>query len=342
MAWSRASRSLSALGSSAASITALVSAPVLQRREQDQARSAPGHPPSHHDGQCCRRRSSQALPVAAEDKKKVHVLDHHHTNRTGHRRLHVLVTGFHDWRDLGETPNLWRCRDNPSCRLLLGGPCDAPPVRRDGELPKLLRKELPNVDFSFQTLTTTWETSRSLDLHTFDAVVHLGLGVYDCRDKILVEDGAYNKRDGKDALGKLPASGWMEFLASETCESGRMHAVVQALDGRTLGGYQVEAAPARPGNRYICNETHWRALRALEDAEKLPPATARGDCGGRRLRGCFFVHIPLPDKTEFASEEEKEAFEKHFADLSGDKTNYGPLARGVSEVIKELLKLSTA
>eukprot|EP00929_Paragymnodinium_shiwhaense_P028814 TRINITY_DN16630_c0_g1_i4.p1 TRINITY_DN16630_c0_g1~~TRINITY_DN16630_c0_g1_i4.p1 ORF type:complete len:285 (+),score=31.23 TRINITY_DN16630_c0_g1_i4:67-921(+) len=256
MAWSRASRSLSALGSSAASITALVSAPVLQRREQDQARSAPGHPPSHHDGQCCRRRSSQALPVAAEDKKKVHVLDHHHTNRTGHRRLHVLVTGFHDWRDLGETPNLWRCRDNPSCRLLLGGPCDAPPVRRDGELPKLLRKELPNVDFSFQTLTTTWETSRSLDLHTFDAVVHLGLGVYDCRDKILVEDGAYNKRDGKDALGKLPASGWMEFLASETCESGRMHAVVQALDGRTLGGYQVEAAPARPGNR--CSLSYWR------------------------------------------------------------------------------------
>ncbi|MEM6995755.1 MAG: hypothetical protein AAF721_34920, partial [Myxococcota bacterium] len=34
----------------------------------------------------------------------------------------VLVTGFNDWKELGDPPNVWRCRDNPSCRLLLGGP----------------------------------------------------------------------------------------------------------------------------------------------------------------------------------------------------------------------------
>ena len=39
-------------------------------------------------------------------------------------------------------------------------------------------------------------TSAGLDLQAFDAVVHLGLGVYDCTDKLIVEDGAYNIRNG--------------------------------------------------------------------------------------------------------------------------------------------------
>ena len=44
------------------------------------------------------------------------------------RPLRVLVTGFHDWREL--EGNYWRCRDNPSCRLIYGNPCNWPPVRR--------------------------------------------------------------------------------------------------------------------------------------------------------------------------------------------------------------------
>ena len=70
------------------------------------------------------------------------------------RPVRVLVTGFHDWRELGDvSPNLWRCRDNPSCRLLLGPTSSAPPVKRDGELPRLLRTDAPEVEFVFQALT---------------------------------------------------------------------------------------------------------------------------------------------------------------------------------------------
>ena len=70
----------------------------------------------------------------------------------------MLVTGFNDWRGLnaapGSPPNLWRCRDNPSCRLLVGAPCDLPPLHRDGPLPRLLRATesgTVDVEWTFQT-----------------------------------------------------------------------------------------------------------------------------------------------------------------------------------------------
>ena len=49
------------------------------------------------------------------------------------RRPRVLVTGFHDWRELES--NVWRCRDNPSCRVLYGAPSASPPIEKAGPNP---------------------------------------------------------------------------------------------------------------------------------------------------------------------------------------------------------------
>ena len=43
----------------------------------------------------------------------------------------------------------------------------------------------------------------------------------------------------------------------------------------------VEDAPSRKENTYICNETHWRALRAVQ-------------LGGDRPRAAYFIHVPYP------------------------------------------------
>ena len=155
----------------------------------------------------------------------------HHAG--GRRPFKVLVTGFHDWRDLSPIPtlNLFRCRDNPSCRLLLGEASFSPPVTRSGgalpgELARLQGElapgastvtgptssesgraadgastsiaaaggtRAPSIDWTFQTLPTVWQTSSVVDYLSFDAVVHIGLGVYDCHDKIIVEDGTRAK-----------------------------------------------------------------------------------------------------------------------------------------------------
>ena len=90
--------------------------------------------------------------------------------RTNRPPARVLVTGFCDWKDLGMPPNLWRCRDNPSCRLLVGKTAQTPPPIRAGELATMLRAAAPEVEWCFETLTTTWMTAAGLDLQAFDAV----------------------------------------------------------------------------------------------------------------------------------------------------------------------------
>jgi hypothetical protein len=247
------------------------------------------------------------------------------------RPVRVLVTGFHDWRELGDvSPNLWRCRDNPSCRLLLGPTSSAPPVKRDGELPRLLRTDAPEVEFVFQTLTTTWGTSNGLDLTGFDAVFHLGLGVYDSRSKVLVENGAWNGRAGKDAAGHVGGA-TIESGAGAHFLNEKMSLAAMKVDGTTVGSsaatYAVEAASARPSNSYICNETHWRALKALQLASEKP--------GSSRLKSVFFVHIPVPDKTDFASEIERASYDA-FRDTGRD-TDYKHLARAVADVVLRLV-----
>ena len=77
------------------------------------------------------------------------------TSPTAPRRPRVLVTGFHDWRDLGTPPNIWRTRNNPSGRLVLGDACEYPPAVRSGELARLLRQRT-EFEVSFMTLPVIW------------------------------------------------------------------------------------------------------------------------------------------------------------------------------------------
>lgn len=74
--------------------------------------------------------------------------------------------------------NPWRCRDNPSCRLIYGEPCALPPVQRRGPLVRALARTdvSRHADFSFQSMPVFWHTAAGLDLTFFDVVVHMGLG----------------------------------------------------------------------------------------------------------------------------------------------------------------------
>lgn len=229
----------------------------------------------------------------------------------------ILVTGFHDWEGLDNPPNVWKICKNPSARLLVGDACDAPPSEKKGPLAKVLRKLERSTragwEFSFQTLPTTWRSSWCLDRSFFDVVIHLGLGVYDCVDKILVEDGAINKRANlKDAAGNLPPAGMLDEKGPNVLEaSPRQRRAIADIDGRTVSGggnsdtpplFTVQRVAARPENSYICNETHWSGLLDVQ----------RGK--GRRPAAVFFVHIPFPKVNE----------------------DYEPLATAVAAVIDEL------
>lgn len=248
--------------------------------------------------------------------------------------IRALVTGFHDWRDLNGAPstNLFRCRDNPSCRLLLGLPSSAPTLTRKGELAERLRR-LPehshHVEWVFQTLPTVWGTASGLDLEEFDVVFHLGLGVYGKHDTILLEDGAYNSRNGPDAVG-IEGGASLEYGAPQVLENKRMSAAVRQLDGEHVSEeFVVSTLPARPQNSYICNETHWRGLKALQCSE-----SRQG-----RLKAVFFIHLPIPKKySGFGSDKSRKAYVDSCVDLDGHTTDYTPLAVGVAETIRRLMQ----
>ena len=178
------------------------------------------------------------------------------------RRVKVLVTGFNDWKNLGETPNLWRCRDNPSCRLLVGAACDRPPLVKQGGLARRLRRcaASPDVeiDWHFQTLTTQWQTAASLDHLAFDVVVNIGLGVYDGSKELRVEQGAHNSARGADAAGHQPQSALQEEGMPVVLAVESMTPKTTAVDGLQIGEYKVLAVDARKKNSYICNDTHYR------------------------------------------------------------------------------------
>ena len=178
------------------------------------------------------------------------------------RRIKVLVTGFNDWKNLGETPNLWRCRDNPSCRLLVGAACDKPPLTKQGGLARGLR-QCPairdmEIDWQFQTLTTQWQTAASLDHLAFDVVVNIGLGVYDGSKELRVEQGAHNSARGVDAAGHQPQSASQEDGMPVVLAVESMTPKTAAVDGLRMGEYKVLAVDARKRNSYICNDTHYR------------------------------------------------------------------------------------
>eukprot|EP00448_Togula_jolla_P002605 CAMPEP_0170608950 /NCGR_PEP_ID=MMETSP0224-20130122/21861_1 /TAXON_ID=285029 /ORGANISM="Togula jolla, Strain CCCM 725" /LENGTH=261 /DNA_ID=CAMNT_0010934217 /DNA_START=1 /DNA_END=783 /DNA_ORIENTATION=+ len=220
---------------------------------------------------------------------------------TAPRRPRILVTGFNDWH--GTKENLFRCRDNPSCRLLLGPECLAPPVKRDGPLPKVLRTAAPHVDWCFMTLPTIWGTAEVCDRLSFDAVFHIGLGVYDRHDCILLEDGAFNSRCSACDASGMKCEKIIDEACGQVLVNPQQSAAVKSLHAARVGegNFEIEVRGARPDNTYICNETHFRALQAV--------ALSEGSAG--RLQAAYFVHIPQPASAE----------------------DFDPLAQAVGEVI---------
>ncbi|PRQ06976.1 hypothetical protein [Enhygromyxa salina] len=207
--------------------------------------------------------------------------------------MRVLVTGFNDWRELGEPPNVWRCRDNPSCRLLLGEPRTSEPRDpsdpRDhaGPLVQRLRAAAPELEWRFATMPVTWEVGTPVPTDV-DVIINIGLGVYDRLDALQLEVGAYNLRQGADAAGvartepinpDAPA-----ILAAP--DGSPIPARIAALTGRTIAGYELLAASARADNSYLCNETHYGALTALH-------------AGEGRLEAVYFLHIPYADSDDY-------------------------------------------
>jgi hypothetical protein len=201
--------------------------------------------------------------------------------------VRVLVTGFNDWRELGEPPNLWRCRDNPSCRLLLGEARDGPPERYAGPLIARLEAAAPDVEWRFSTMPVTWGAFAQVPTDV-DVIVNMGLGVYDRFDALQLELGAYNLRQGTDAAGvDTPgpiASAADDVLPAPAAIADRLASFANA----TIAGYTVVVANARPDNSYLCNETHYHALSAL----------ARSD---GQLREVYFLHIPYAKDGDYAS-----------------------------------------
>lgn len=209
--------------------------------------------------------------------------------------LRVLVTGFNDWKELGEPPNVWRCRDNPSCRLLLGDATDDKPSEYDGPLAQRLRAvDLGRpIVWSFATLPVTWEVAKDdAAYQAHDVVVHLGLGVYDRTDTVYVEDGAFNRRQGKDAAGRPmdePISADVAGNVLAAPDDTGIAQKVRAINDRSFAGLHVQTLAARDSNSYLCNETHFWALTAVE---------ASAAAGGR-LKQAFFVHIPYAAQDDY-------------------------------------------
>jgi hypothetical protein len=138
----------------------------------------------------------------------------------------------------------------------------------------------------FQTLPTQWGTRHAVpDTRTFDYIIHMGLGNYTDKVTLLLEDGAYNQREGTDAAGLEANSsivpGWPAVLKKPASDVAKF----QRLHGAELeGGYTVSVIQARVENRYICNETHFLSHLAADTA-------AMDD--ERARPGVYFIHIPF-------------------------------------------------
>ena len=253
---------------------------------------------------------------------------------TDRRRLRVLITGFHDWRDLDDEPGadllrrrtsvafgkggaegkggagaMWRCRDNPSCRLIYGEACAAPPLIRRGPLVRALSALEERADFSYVTMPVLWGTASGLDVCAYDVVIHMGLGVYDRTDLLRLESGAYNGRNGTDALARARDDERIEATEGRhvQCDAmaSRVDAVAAACKGGVGDGFELEVAGSTAENSYICNETHWRGLKACA-------------ASGQRL-AAYFLHLP------YASADD------HVA-----------LAAAVAGVVREMVRLEAA
>lgn len=211
--------------------------------------------------------------------------------------LRVLVTGFNDWDD---PDSKWECNKNPSCRLLVGGPLKVQPTSYDGALPPLLRAHTATlagrpVEWTFETLPTTWGVAQSMSMTSYNVVINMGLGVYDGTLSLQLEDGAINLCSGRDALNEDPGASQLDPDATSgqvirPDESTGVTKRILALAGQTHGGYTVTVKAARTDNDFICNETHYTAITALNESVISHGA----------LEGVYFLHIPDPPGGDFA------------------------------------------
>ena len=205
--------------------------------------------------------------------------------------LRLLITGFFDWRELGSPPDLHRLRDNPSGRLLFGeiDPGGGPSPPAGGVLAALLdeawQREV-GVEAAFNVLPVAWGVAEGLAYDRHDVVIHMGLGVYDDDDILVVERGAYHRREGLDARERPPADaafalgvGIDEVIrAPSWLDDG-----LDMLNGSRCEGYRLEVKEARFDNVFLCNETHGRALLSLGEGS-----------GGGGLLAAYFIHLPYP------------------------------------------------
>ncbi len=232
----------------------------------------------------------------------------------GDQPLRVLVTGFHDWRDIGSPSEVWRCRDNPSCRLLIGSQglaATEPPTRHAGPLVERLVRAAPEVEWSFRTLPVTWGVFSSVP-REHDVIINIGLGVYDRFDALQLERGAYNSRTGEDAAG-VEVDGPIDAAQGEVLEppaTSPIAARIDALVGTRIAGYEILGAAARASNSFLCNQTHWFALAAVHAGGPLP-------------REVYFLHIPYAEPS--------------VAGGSASDADFEPLADAVAGVVLGLI-----
>ena len=201
------------------------------------------------------------------------------------------MTGFFDWRDVGTAAARYRLRDNPSGRLLCGaiedGEDPRPPSR--GVLATCMDapwRARVGVEVTFQVLPVLWGVSEGIPYDHYDVVIHTGLGVYDVPDRIVVERGAFHRREGLDVCGCAPERpSFAPGRELDTIIEGPawLEEEFAALDGATVGGHQIEVKDARVDNIFLCNETHGRALVSLGDG-----------AGAGGPLAAFFLHLPDP------------------------------------------------
>jgi len=219
-------------------------------------------------------------------------------------RERVLITGFCDWQRVldGATPrDPWRCEKNPSGRLLVGqlGTRDQtppdPPLA--GPLVRALAGGHDRRQFCYRLLPVTWGACKRVgDPGRHDVLVHLGLGVYDDDRAIQLERDAWPWRRGVDATGHELDEALIDDEADAEADAGprlriagvppvlegssELRTRIDGLDGAEVGTHRVRVTAARSDNVFLCNETHWHALRAARSG---------------RVRRAYFVHLPPAD-----------------------------------------------
>eukprot|EP01063_Lacrimia_lanifica_P023264 TRINITY_DN30746_c0_g1_i1.p2 TRINITY_DN30746_c0_g1~~TRINITY_DN30746_c0_g1_i1.p2 ORF type:complete len:264 (+),score=79.14 TRINITY_DN30746_c0_g1_i1:61-852(+) len=204
----------------------------------------------------------------------------------GAGKVRVLVTGFHDF-EAGAEPGeatYYECKVNPTARMVVqknaGTANHSPPALTayNGDLPTYLRQAAPDVAWDFLTLPVVWGTSGSIKYDDYDVVINMGQNSGLAGNQVAMELGAENSRRGADVAGRLPPTDKNEDIMDTGIASPACDRICTALHGTPLpNGFTAITAPERLANSFICNETHYRAVRAALDG-----VIGHG----------YFIHVP--------------------------------------------------